>query len=49
MTDKPATATDGQGVNLPQTDAGTTLQLLLGVLALTAGTILLLTFRTRTN
>ncbi len=48
MSDKPATARDGQGVNLPQTDAGTALQLLLGVLALTAGTVLLLAFRTRT-
>ncbi|MBP6012692.1 MAG: marine proteobacterial sortase target protein [Alphaproteobacteria bacterium] len=48
MSDKPATAADGQGVNLPQTDAGTALQLLLGVLALTAGTVLLLAFRTRT-
>jgi Ca-activated chloride channel homolog len=47
MNDGPATADkDGQGIALPQTDAGTDLMLFIGVLMLASGT-LLLAFRVR--
>ena len=43
MSDKPATAgKDGKGVALPATDAGTTLQLFLGVLLILFGTLVMI-------
>ncbi len=42
---KPATAIDGDGVELPQGDAGTVLQLVIGLLFLSSGTMLLLVLR----
>ncbi|MFM9862924.1 MAG: marine proteobacterial sortase target protein [Micropepsaceae bacterium] len=38
---KPATANDGEGVQLPQGDAGTVLQLVIGLLFLSSGVMLL--------
>jgi Ca-activated chloride channel family protein len=38
---------DGQGIALPQTDAGTDLMLVIGFILLGSGTLLLLAFRTR--
>ena len=48
--DKPAAAKPNgvQQVELPQTDAGTTLQLLLGLLLTLSGTAMLLILRRRT-
>ncbi len=49
MNEEPATATkDGDGIALPQTDAGTDLALVIGILMLASGTLLLLAFRART-
>lgn len=48
MSDKAPAAKDGQGIALPQTDAGTDFMILLGFAFLTGGTILLLTLRLRT-
>jgi hypothetical protein len=43
---KPVTATDGgDGVELPQGDAGTVLQLVIGLLFLSSGTMLLVLLR----
>lgn len=43
--DKAVTAKDGEGVALPQGDAGTVLQLVIGLLFLSSGVMLLLTLR----
>jgi Ca-activated chloride channel family protein len=45
--DKPVTASDNDGVALPQGDAGTVLQLVIGILFLSSGVMLLLTLRTQ--
>ncbi len=45
--DKAVTAKDGEGVQLPQGDAGTVLQLVIGLLFLSSGAMLLLTTRTQ--
>jgi Ca-activated chloride channel family protein len=42
---KPVTASDVDGVELPQGDAGTVLQLVIGLLFLSSGTMLLLVLR----
>jgi Ca-activated chloride channel homolog len=43
--DKPVMANDGEGVALPQGDAGTVLQLVIGLLFLSSGVLVLLTLR----
>jgi Ca-activated chloride channel family protein len=45
MSDKVATTKDGQGIALPQTDAGTTLMLFVGIVMLMSGLSLLIVFR----
>ena len=47
MSDKTAAAKDGQGIALPQTDAGTTLMLFVGMIMLMSGALLLIVFRPR--
>jgi Ca-activated chloride channel family protein len=47
MSDKAPSATDGQGITLPQTDAGTDFLILFGFVLLASGTILLFAARTR--
>ncbi len=47
MSDKAPSANDGQGVALPQTDAGTDLMLFLGCLLLLSGSAMLLMLRVR--
>ena len=47
MADKPQTDASGQGVTLPQTDAGTDLQLLAGQLLILTGLTLLFLYRPR--
>lgn len=47
MSDKSPSATDGLGVSLPQTDAGTDLVLFLGCLLLLSGSAILLMLRVR--
>ena len=47
MSGKAPSANDGEGVSLPQTDAGTDLMLFLGVLLLLSGSAMLVMFRVR--
>ena len=47
MADRPATDASGQGVMLPQTDAGTDLQLIVGLLLILTGLTLLYVYRPR--